>query len=124
LIPILPQLISLGFTESYNGQVPYLLRAVLRNGLPQLRSLEIDQLSVGWDERRLEGVLWYETLDGQFHTQKNRNKVSRDFIDGYMISIVRGAPNLEELGLHGMTLSSEELVRARLIRLRPTSSCL
>jgi hypothetical protein len=124
LVPILPQLISLGFTESYNGQVPYLLRAVLRNGLPQLRSLEIDQISVGWEERRLEGVLWYETLDGQFHTQKNRKKVSRDFIDGYMISIVRGAPNLEELGLHGMTLSSEELVRARLIRLRPSSSCL
>ncbi|KAF8168691.1 hypothetical protein BJ912DRAFT_934239 [Pholiota molesta] len=109
LVPILPQLVSLGFTESYNGQVPYLLRAVLRNGLPQLRSLEIDQLSVGWDERRLEGVLWYETLDGQFHTQKNRNKVSRDFLDGYMISIARGAPNLEELGLHGMTLSTEEL---------------
>ncbi|KAF8168702.1 hypothetical protein BJ912DRAFT_888931 [Pholiota molesta] len=109
LVAILPQLVSLGFTTSYNGQVPYLLRAVLPNGLPKLKSLEIEQDVRGWEDHTLEGVLWYETLDGEFRTENNRKKMDRDFMNGYMHSIVRGAPNLEELGLHGMALSSASL---------------
>jgi hypothetical protein len=113
LVPILPQLVSLGFTESYNGQVPYLLRAVLRNGLPQLKSLEIEQVMYGLDDFTLEGLLWYETLDGRFRKEKRRRKEWDILANGFIQSIVRGAPNLEELGLHGMHLTSEELVRAR-----------
>ncbi|KAF8188098.1 hypothetical protein BJ912DRAFT_409941 [Pholiota molesta] len=109
LVPMLPQLVSLGFTQSYNGQVPYLLRSVLPNGLPQLRSLEIEQDIAGWDKRTLEGVLWYETLDGQFRTENDGKKMVRDLMSGYMHSIVRGAPNLEELGLHAMNLTSASL---------------
>jgi hypothetical protein len=113
LIPILPQLVSLGFTQSYNGQVPYLLRAVLRDGLPQLKSLEIDQHIYGLDDLKLEGLLWYETLDGEFRTRRWRHQ-EWDFLTyEYMHSIARGAPNLEELGLHGMHMTSAQLVRAR-----------
>ncbi|KAF8168712.1 hypothetical protein BJ912DRAFT_862685, partial [Pholiota molesta] len=116
--PILPQLVSLAFTESYNCQVPYLLRVVLPNGLPRLRSLEIERDTVyreTWDQRALEGALWYETSDGQFHIETNPKKMKRHCMDGYMHSIVRGAPNLEELGLHGMYLISAELVCTRLL---------
>jgi hypothetical protein len=102
----------LAFVDSYNAQVPYLLRAVLPNGLPQLKSLEIQQDIADPQDRKLEGVLWYETLDGDFRIEKNRKKAgSLDFANGYMHSIVRGAPNLEELGLHGIYLDSESMVR-------------
>jgi hypothetical protein len=90
--------------------VPYLLRAVLPSGLPQLKSLEIEQQIAGWDNRKLEGVLWYETLNGDFCIEKIKKNVPRNFMNGYLHSIVRGAPNLEELGLHGMSLSSDSLV--------------
>ncbi|KAF8179477.1 hypothetical protein BJ912DRAFT_982790 [Pholiota molesta] len=73
-------LVSLAFVDSYNAQVPYLLRAEIAD--PQ--------------DRKLEG--------------KNRKKAgSIDFSNGYMHSIVRGAPNLEELGLHGIYLNSESM---------------
>ncbi|KAF8177703.1 hypothetical protein BJ912DRAFT_985481 [Pholiota molesta] len=75
LVPLLPQLVSLAFVDSYNAQVPYLLRAVLPNGLPQLKSLEIQQDIADPQDRKLEGAF--------------------------------GAPNLEELGLHGIYLNSE-----------------
>ncbi|KAF8168706.1 hypothetical protein BJ912DRAFT_199299 [Pholiota molesta] len=117
LVPILPQLVSLGFTKSDNAQVPYLLRAVLPNGLPKLKSLEIEQDAPGWDACKLEGALWYETLEGEFRTELNFKEMARDFTKGYMHSIVRGAPNLEELGLHGVPLSS-----ACLKNLHPTFS--
>jgi hypothetical protein len=121
LVPILPQLISLRFTESYNGQVPYLLRAVLQNGLPQLRSLEIEQTDTGWDDHSVVALSWYETLDSHFHMEENRMIMEWNFMNNYMHSIVRGAPNLEELGLHGKALTSAFLVRTRLlIRLRPS----
>ncbi|KAF9477157.1 hypothetical protein BDN70DRAFT_922796 [Pholiota conissans] len=108
LVPLLSQLTSLSFTQSYNCQVPYLLRSVLPNGLPNLKSLEIEQAR--WDDRDMEGIAWYETLDGKFHVEKRRKKIPRNFMDDYMHSILRGAPNLEELGLHGMTLVSEHLI--------------
>jgi hypothetical protein len=93
--------------------VPYLLRAVLPSGLPRLKSLEIEQEIAGWGNRKLEGVLWYETLNGDFcieKKKKNIQNIPRNFMNGYLHSVVRGAPNLEELGLHGMTLSSDSLV--------------
>jgi hypothetical protein len=89
---------------------------VLRHGLPQLKSLEIEQDVLGRYDPKLEGVLWYETSDGQFREEKSRRKGEWDFTtNGYMQSIVRGAPNLEELGLHGNTLTPASLVRARLL---------
>jgi hypothetical protein len=94
---------------------------VLPNGLPQLKSLEIEQVMYGLDDFTLEGLLWYETLDGRFRKEKRRRKEWDILANGYMQSIVRGAPNLEELGLHGMQLSSASLVRPRLlIRLHRT----
>jgi hypothetical protein len=123
LVLVLPQLVSLGFTVSHSGQIPYLLRAVLPNGLPNLKSLDIKQEVVNWGNRRLpvEGVLWYETLDGTFRTETNRKNMDQDFIKRYMHSIVRGAPNLQELALHvgrikdSFALTSASLVRARLL---------
>ncbi|KAF8188118.1 hypothetical protein BJ912DRAFT_969248 [Pholiota molesta] len=114
LVPILPQLISLAFVQSHNAQVPYLLRAVLPNGLPQLKSLEIYEFPVNWDDRHsMEGVQWYETSDGKFHVEQKRKTMLKevDFpLKGYMHSIVKGAPNLEELALYGMTpLDAEKL---------------
>ncbi|KAF8188107.1 hypothetical protein BJ912DRAFT_969213 [Pholiota molesta] len=87
LIPILPQLVSLRFTEDYRRQVPHFLHAALRNGLPRLRSLEIDHgiIDVGLD---------------------NSERTS-----GHMHPIARGAPNLEELALHGVDLTSAASVR-------------
>jgi hypothetical protein len=111
LLPILPQLVSLGITKTYNGQAPYLLRALLPEGLPHLRSLEIEQGMVGWDKRALEGVLWYETVNGHFRTETDRRKMEREFTSRYLHSLVRGAPNLEELALHGMDLTLASLVR-------------
>ncbi|KAF9484204.1 hypothetical protein BDN70DRAFT_872905 [Pholiota conissans] len=109
LVHILPQLISLAFVNSYNAQVPYLLRSVLPHGLPSLKSLEIQQSSVGWDSRKLEGVLWYETLDGKFQLATTKKRMPRNLTNEYVYSIVRGAPNLEEFGLQGMYFRSEHL---------------
>jgi hypothetical protein len=121
LVLVLPQLVSLGFTKSFNGQIPYLLRDVLPNGLANLKSLEIKQDIADRYNCTLEGVLWYETLDGTFRTETNSKNLGRDFVTGYMHSIVRGAPNLQELALHvgrlnnSFTLTSASLVRARLL---------
>jgi hypothetical protein len=117
LVPILPQLVSLAFVQSHNAQVPYLLRAVLPNGLPHLKSLEIDQDTANWDHRHsMEGVQWYETSDGKFHVAKERETMLEEAgfpLEGYMCSIVKGAPNIEELGLHGEApLDTESLVHS------------
>ncbi|KAF9471095.1 hypothetical protein BDN70DRAFT_888466 [Pholiota conissans] len=107
--PVLPQLISLSVTESYNCQVPYLLRAILPEGLPGLKSLEIRQQSAGWELRTFEGVLWYETPDGQFRKETRRKKMPRDFTNEYIHSIITGAPNVEELALHGLPMDPKQL---------------
>ncbi|KAF8188120.1 hypothetical protein BJ912DRAFT_410408 [Pholiota molesta] len=108
LLPVLPQLVSLSFTESYNCQVPYLLRELLPDGLPELQSLEIEQ-AVADPNNFLEGVRWYELVQGGFRTEKDKYRAARNFMTGYMHSVVRGAPGLQELGLHGMTLTSGSL---------------
>ncbi|KAF9475713.1 hypothetical protein BDN70DRAFT_954880 [Pholiota conissans] len=77
LVPILPQLVSLAFEESLNAQVPYLLREVLPDGLPNLKSLEIVQEAGEWNSRKLEGALWYETLDGEFRLEKVKKRIPR-----------------------------------------------
>jgi hypothetical protein len=75
-------------------------------GLPNLASLEIDQ---EWSVenstlRKSKGSLWYETPDGKFHKEKKLKNASRTFTDDYIHSIVKGAPNLKELCLHGTAL--------------------
>lgn len=100
LAPILGQLLSLYIHRSINAQIPFLLRFVCPNGLPKLKSLGICQTPhSSVKNKNIEGSLWYEDPDGVF--QRGRNKWSTPVSDGFLHSIVRGAPNLEEIGFHG-----------------------
>ena len=112
-IPILNQLTGLSIQQSVNAQVPYLLRCLIPEGLPNLASLEIDQ---DWSEegatlRRYEGSMWYEAPDGIFHKHQRVKEAGIYFTDDYIHSIVRGAPNLIELCLHGVPLHPLTMVR-------------
>ncbi|KDR68803.1 hypothetical protein GALMADRAFT_231127 [Galerina marginata CBS 339.88] len=102
LAPILNRLASLAILFSSDTQIPYLLRSVLPNGLPNLRSLLIDpRHETSYPPNPLtEGTDWYETEDGQFG-QNNENKAGEGIFHNYMHSIVRGAPNIEEIGMRG-----------------------
>ena len=103
LASILHRLESLSFTESQNAQIPYLLRAVIPKGLPNLKSLEFyqDQSNVHLrDLRNIEGSMWYEKPNGTFEVVKTRKEAARTVTDNFMNSIVRGAPNLVELAIH------------------------
>ncbi|KAJ3500894.1 hypothetical protein NLJ89_g9589 [Agrocybe chaxingu] len=106
LAPVLPQLRSLAVCDSINAQVPYLLRSVVDGGLPNLKSLYIRQTASSSTRNvKIEGALWYESQDGTFHdgregSIKRQGQASkRDFLKEYVHSIVRGAPNIEELCL-------------------------
>ncbi|KDR68789.1 hypothetical protein GALMADRAFT_129137 [Galerina marginata CBS 339.88] len=101
LAPILHRLTGLAIYQSINAQVPYLLRSVLPNGLPGLKSLYIGQLpSASGKNNKVDGALWYETYDGIFKENKVQ-KAKIDIFHNFIHSIVRGAPNLEELGMQG-----------------------
>ncbi|KDR76878.1 hypothetical protein GALMADRAFT_225049 [Galerina marginata CBS 339.88] len=104
LAHILGQLTSLSIEKSINAQVPYLLRVVIPEGLPRLKSLEIVQVSASFSHFSLfVGATWYETADasGIFHEGSDLEQAGRDFTGDYIYSITKGAPNLEELALHG-----------------------
>ncbi|KAG6806935.1 hypothetical protein H0H92_009520, partial [Tricholoma furcatifolium] len=110
LAPILCQLLSLAIFQSVNAQIPYLLRYVCRNGLPKLKSLEIGQRpDSDKRNRQNKGSLWYEREDGSF--RQGTATSSRTVFDGFMHSIVRSAPDLEEMGFHSMEFSFSKLVR-------------
>ncbi|KJA17067.1 hypothetical protein HYPSUDRAFT_206522 [Hypholoma sublateritium FD-334 SS-4] len=110
LAPILDRLHSLSINNSVNAQIPYLLRSVLSNGLPNLKSLDIGQAASSSNKNKnIEGSLWYESQNGTFHTAKSK-KESRTVFDNFMHSIVRGAPNVEELGFHGALFQLSEFV--------------
>ncbi|KDR77744.1 hypothetical protein GALMADRAFT_224973 [Galerina marginata CBS 339.88] len=100
LVPVLPRLITLSVQQSLNAQVPYLLRAVIPDGLPNLHGLEIDQKDTTERERigDKKGCKWYETADGKFNEVAIKN-AGRSFFDDYIHSLVRGAPNIIELCL-------------------------
>jgi hypothetical protein len=101
LAPILNQLFSLSINKSVNAQIPYLLRFVLPNGVPNLKSLVIGQSeSTSRKNNTIEGSLWFERKNGTFQEAKTKTQ-SRSVFDSFMHSIVRAAPNLEELGFHG-----------------------
>lgn len=107
----LPQLLYLGIDGSINGQIPHLLRAILPNGLPNLKSLEIHQSPEAKNHiRYLEGAMWYETANGEFRQEQRISKAYRTMADNYMHSIVRGAPNIEELCLEGEHLNAYMMV--------------
>lgn len=111
LAPILHQLVSLAVFESVNAQIPYLIRSVLPGGLPNLKSLNIGQTpSASRRNMNIEGSLWYETQDGKFMEQDIAYKGFRRVSDGYMHSITRGAPNLEEIGFFTYTVPLSEFV--------------
>ncbi|KDR68791.1 hypothetical protein GALMADRAFT_256642 [Galerina marginata CBS 339.88] len=102
IAPILHRLVSLAILKSDNAQVPYLLRAVLPEGLPKLKSLLIAQRPASVSQpNHLESTHWYETENQRLGENLfNSEKIS--FFDNYyMHSIVRGAPNLEELSVQG-----------------------
>jgi hypothetical protein len=110
LAPILSQLASLTIFGSINAQIPYLLRSVLTEGLPNLKSLNIgQQFSSSGKNINIEGALWYETEDGEFR-QAKVTKAAKTVLDGYMHSITRGAPNLEEIGFHSYPLRLRDFV--------------
>ncbi|KAG6915215.1 hypothetical protein DXG01_012686 [Tephrocybe rancida] len=110
LAPILGRLLGLSIHGSVNAQIPYLLRSVCPNGLPKLKSLHIGQApSSSAKNKNIEGSLWYESEDGVFG--RTTNKGSRTVFDGFMHSIVRGAPNLEEIGFTGALSRLPELVK-------------
>lgn len=116
LAPILHRLTSLSIDNSINAQIPYLLRSVIPTGLPLLKSLGIRQTpgNLDWisQSEAQKGALWYETEDGVFHVpdpekmenpQEMKEEMARfrHSLDekNYMDSIVKGAPNLEEISL-------------------------
>jgi len=99
LAPILHQLLGLAIYRSFNGQIPYLLRYILPNGLPNLERLVIDQHRALEQDSTMEGVFWCESEDGTFGENPNV------FVAYYfMHSIVRATPNLKELGFLGTCL--------------------
>ena len=112
LAPILNQLTWLMIPLTCNGQVPYLLRQVLPNGLPNLKNLCISQtamhgatdgLSQATRNERIvgtskEGSSWCETVDGAFTDLQDARLT---IFGNYLHSVARGAPNLEELGFYG-----------------------
>lgn len=105
------QLVSLSIHRSINAQIPYLLRFILPKGLPNLRSLEIDQMpSSEKFIRDLEGAMWHETSDGEFRTEKGRLKAWKGMHEDYMPSIAKATPNIEELGLKGRTWAPGEII--------------
>jgi hypothetical protein len=102
LVPLLgDQLVNLTISNSINWQVPYLLRSVLPNGLPSLRSLGITQReSMNYGEARLPGCRWREDEDGTIREVNERNAWT-NVDSAYITSLARGAPNLEELEVDG-----------------------
>ncbi|TFK20753.1 hypothetical protein FA15DRAFT_673218 [Coprinopsis marcescibilis] len=109
MAPLLHRLVSLSVLFTVNGQVPYLLREIVREGLPKLKSLTILKQPIARDgsNTNLEGADWYETETGQFLRVGASKGYEQSVLDGYMHSIVRGAPNLEELAL--ITWNIEDL---------------
>ncbi|KIM74234.1 hypothetical protein PILCRDRAFT_709424 [Piloderma croceum F 1598] len=100
VVPLLgDQLINLTVTSSINAQVPYLLRSVLPDGLASLRSLGIYQLNAGKTvmEDIWEGGHWHEDEHGNVSQVSIALRIDQT----YIMSIARGAPNLEELELIG-----------------------
>lgn len=97
-------------SSSINAQVPFLLRSVLPNGLASLRSLGIYQRGSNHTREIIwEGSRWHEDEDGNI--SEVSKKKSATLIDAsYIISLARGAPNLQELELIGE--SKPPIVRA------------
>lgn len=86
--------------NTYNAQGPYLLRALVPEGiLPALRSLSIHSES-GNSPKPREGHRWREDENGDV-SQADAKKPSRQFDGNYIMSISKAAPNLEELELMG-----------------------
>jgi len=86
--------------DTYSAQGPYLLRAVVPDGiLPALRNLSIRHDPWNIPEL-LEGRQWREDENGGV-SQADAKKPSRQFDGNYIMSISKAAPNLEELELMG-----------------------
>jgi hypothetical protein len=85
-------LIRLTLLSTYRAQGPYILRALVPGGvLLGLRSLSIDLISANGGKQEENGVV----------SKADARKQSRQFDGNYIMSISKGAPNLEELELRG-----------------------
>lgn len=104
------QLINLGLIDTVNAQALYLLRVITPTGtMPQLRSLGVELRSSKHSRSvTFEGNRWYE--DGQGHiSEVSKRKAVRYFDANYVATLVKAAPNVEELELIGY--SNDSLVR-------------
>ncbi|KAG6835732.1 hypothetical protein H0H93_015264 [Arthromyces matolae] len=117
LLPHLSRsLTSLCVLGTYNAQAPYLLRVVPKDGtLPALRSLGIQRFS-GNSSKPYEGHCWREDESGAV-TQVPFYKSARKFDGNYLMSIAKGAPNLEELELMGESNDTIDSITSALGRL-------
>ena len=94
-------LIRLSILNTCNAQGPYLLRAVVPEGvLLALRSLSIHRNTENIPGLRREGYLWREDENGGV-SQADESMPFREFDGNYIMSISKAAPNLEELELMG-----------------------
>lgn len=66
-----------------------------------------------YNNKTIEGGLWYESDDGTFQQAKPEEE-SRTVFDGYMHSIVRAAPNLLELRFNPTLRPSDFVSPAKL----------
>ena len=93
-------LIRLSLLGTSERQGPYVLRAVVPEGvLLALRSLSI-HLTLDFFGPKQEGQLWWEAENGVV-SKEDTKRQTRRFDGSYIVSLSRGAPNLEELELMG-----------------------
>lgn len=95
-------------------QILYLLWYILPNGLPNLKSLNIDQSELSSKNNNLnhiEGSLWNEIEFKQTKWMQG----SRTTFNSFVHSIVRAVPNLEELGFDRGICQFSDLVSCELI---------
>lgn len=101
LRPILHQLTFLSVCHNYNGKLPYLLREVLPNGLPDLKSLHTRAVSITGNRPDIipEGGRWFECLHGHVHERWILRDMFSSITGNYLESIAVGIPNFVELAL-------------------------
>ncbi|TFK20734.1 hypothetical protein FA15DRAFT_673200 [Coprinopsis marcescibilis] len=107
----LHQLSSLWVLNSFNCQVAYLIREVIPAGLPNLKSLSVHRRVHLPNSLRSfaplssEGLYWHEKADGIFsstypssplESEGDQSRPRQAFIDSFVGSVLRGAPNLVE----------------------------
>jgi hypothetical protein len=108
-------------TDTLNAQVPYILRYIVPQGLPNLQSLNVEQNgNPGGNFKDVEGATWWETLDGEFKTEvwkKGKRKFTKNVVEDvdWMNSVVLACPNLKELALQANEIRVSNYVRIKFV---------